>query len=342
MWKVFVVLLGCCLFISCFKLTGLNDENKEELKYFTSFIKYIQTYNRKYNAETFEEKYNIFKENYDTIERLNAQSPNKVFGINKFTDMPQDEFSKFYLLPKGKVQGNKRGTPSSDDLLKPKENIVAPDTFDWRNQGAVTRVKNQAQCGSCWAFSVTENVESVWIIAKKATNTTLKLSPQQIVDCDTDDEGCDGGDTPTAFKYIIKAGGLESDKDYPYTANDGDCAFHKTKVVAKISAWKYATQNSNEDTMKNNLVSWAPLSICVDAARWQFYSGGVMTSKDCGKDLDHCVQLIGYDKNSKGVNYWIVRNSWGTDWGLEGYIYLQMGGDTCGCADEATTAVAST
>jgi len=212
-----------------------------------------------------------------------------------------------------------------------------PDTFDWRTEGAVTPVKNQGQCGSCWAFSVTENVESVWIIATNASASTVDLSAQQVVDCDRDDGGCDGGDTPTAYQYIIKAGGMESEKDYPYHARDGTCKFNKQKVVAKISSFKYATQNSDEDQMQQNLVSWAPLSICVDASTWQFYDGGVISSNDCGTDLDHCTQMIGY-ANDKG-KYWIVRNSWGTDWGVDGYIYLAMGGDTCGCADEATTAV---
>jgi cathepsin F len=326
-----------CSIISCFKLTGLDQPNNKEVKYFTSFINYIQKYGKHYDAVKFEEKYNIFKANFETIEKLNEKSPNKVFGINKFADMTPEEFRKGYLMPKNVVKKRTSLSVSQDDLLLPKK-VDVPDTFDWRKQGAVTKVKNQGQCGSCWAFSVCENVESVWIIATNASVDTIDLSPQQIVDCDRDDGGCDGGDTPTAYKYIIHAGGLESEKDYPYKARDGSCHFQSSKVVAKISSYKYATQNSKEDTMQQNLVSWAPLSICVDASSWQFYDGGVVTPDDCGTDLDHCVQLIGY-ANDKG-KYWIVRNSWGTDWGVDGYIYLKMGGDTCGCADEATTAVA--
>jgi len=329
-----LALIGLICLVTCFKLTGLDQPNNKEVTYFTSFVSFIQKHNRQYDPATFEEKYNTFKANVQRIEKLNEKSPNKVFGINKFADMNPEEFRRNYLMPKGVVQKTTAGPLG--DTLRPR-NKALPDTFDWRKQGAVTAVKNQGQCGSCWAFSVCENVESVYIIATNGSADSVDLSPQQIVDCDTDDGGCDGGDTPTAYKYIIKAGGLEGDKDYPYHARDGSCKFNKQKVVAKITSFKYATQNSDENQMQQNLVSWAPLSICVDAAEWQFYDGGVMTPDDCGTDLDHCVQMIGY-ANDKG-NYWIVRNSWGNDWGVDGYIYLQMGGDTCGCADEATTAV---
>jgi cathepsin F len=332
---VLFVALGLLL-VTSFRLSGLDQPGNKEVTHFTSFVNFVQKYNKQYDAVSFEEKYNIFKENVQRVEQLNAKSPNKVFGVTKFMDMTPEEFRKAYLMPKGLLKKGSKG--SVEDVLVPNLKGSVPDTFDWRTQGAVTPVKNQGQCGSCWAFSVTENVESVWIISTNASVDDIDLSPQQIVDCDTDDGGCDGGDTPTAYNYIIKAGGLESEKSYPYHARDGRCNFKKTLVVAKIKSYKYATQHSNENTMQQNLVSWAPLSICVDASQWQFYDGGVMSSSDCGDDLDHCTQMIGY-ANDKG-KYWIVRNSWGTDWGVEGYIYLQMGGDTCGCADEATTAVA--
>jgi cathepsin F len=280
-------------------------------------------------------RYNNFKANLKTIEKLNANSPNKVFGINKFTDMSRQEFRAKYLMKKGMIKNHK--TLSADQVLVPTVKATV-DRFDWRDKGAVTSVKDQKQCGSCWAFSATENIESVWILGGHGDNKSIILSPQQIVDCDDDDTGCDGGDTPTAFNYVKKAGGLESEKSYPYRGHDGDCKFKVSSVVAKISGFKYATTNSDETTMKGNLVSYAPLSICVDAANWQFYNGGILTPRDCGTDLDHCVQLIGFDATTSH-NYWMVRNSWGTDWGIDGYIKLQMGGDTCGCADEATTAI---
>jgi len=218
--------------------------------------------------------------------------------------------------------------------------ILDSDVFDWRDSGAVTPVKDQGQCGSCWAFSVVENVESMWILAKKGTNESLRLSEQQVVDCDRDDSGCNGGDPPTAYDYIINAPGIMDENNYPYTARDGNCNFDKTKVNAKISQWKYATQSKDEKTLKNNLVSWGPLSICVDAEYWQYYTGGVLTAWQCAwiNMLDHCVDLVGYN-TKETPNYWIVRNSWNTDWGVDGYIYLSMNENTCGMTEEATTAI---
>jgi cathepsin F len=281
-------------------------------------------------------RYHTFKANLDRIEELNNRSTSARFGINKFADLSPQEFKQKYLMK------NPITTPRNIDVnnvLKPK-NIEAPNVFDWRDNGAVTPVKDQGQCGSCWAFSVTENVESMWILSKKSDNKTLRLSEQQVVDCDTSDGGCDGGDTPTAYEYIIGAGGLESESDYPYNAFDGHCKFDTKKITTKISQWKYATTAKDENTLIQNLVSWGPASICVDAEYWQYYSGGVLTAWECAwiNQLDHCVQLVGYNKNAKAP-YWIVRNSWSTEWGVDGYIYLSMNENTCGMTEEATTSV---
>jgi len=180
----------------------------------------------------------------------------------------------------------------------------------------------------------------MWILSKKSNNATLRLSEQQVVDCDTSDSGCGGGDPPTAYAYIMSAGGLEDESFYPYTAQDGTCTFDNTKIDAVISNWKYATTNDDEKLLQQNLVSWGPLSICVDAANWQNYQSGVMTAWECAwvNQLDHCVQLVGYNSQAS-TPYWIVRNSWNTDWGINGYIHLSMFENTCGMTEEATSSV---
>jgi len=180
----------------------------------------------------------------------------------------------------------------------------------------------------------------MWILAGKGTNSSVDCAPQQIVDCDTVDQGCNGGNPPTAYQYVISAGGLDSEASYPYTAEDGNCNFQANSVVAKISNWQYATSDYSEATLQTNLVGWGPLSVCVDAEYWQNYVNGVMDWEECAwiNELDHCVQLVGYDTTAS-TPYWIVRNSWGTSWGIEGYIWLAMGGDTCGITQEATSAV---
>jgi len=215
---------------------------------------------------------------------------------------------------------------------------------DWRTAGAVTPVKNQGQCGSCWAFSATEGLESGWFLGG---HKLVALAPQQLVSCDKVDQGCNGGDLPTAYKYIEKAGGLESEASYPYTSGGGAnsaCKFNAKSIVASMKNWTYAIppcydtcKSQNEGNLQKAVAAYGPASICVNANPWQFYTGGVMKASCPGgySQLDHCVQLVGYHSSGSN-NYWIVKNSWAANWGEQGYIYIQIGKNLCGVADEAT------
>jgi len=217
-------------------------------------------------------------------------------------------------------------------VYEPAPKITAPTSFDWRTKGGVSSVKNQGQCGSCWAFSATENIESVYQIGG---HSMPLLSPQQIVDCDKDCYGCGGGWPYKAFNYVVRAGGQDTDASYPYTARDGSCKFKTNTIGAKIKGYK--SIGRDEHAMQASLTTVAPFSICVDASQWSHYKSGVMRSNQCGHGIDHCVQLVGYDSGANPP-YWIVRNSWGTGWGVSGYIYLEMFKDTCAMADQVTTA----
>jgi len=161
---------------------------------------------------------------------------------------------------------------------------------------------------------------------------------QQVVSCDTNDDGCGGGDPPTAYEYVIGAGGLEPYSDYPYTSENGEtgsCQFNQADILAHISSY---TTIGSEQQAQSYLTSNGPLSVCVDAESWQYYNGGIITtSSDCGTSLDHCVMITGYGSES-GTNYWWVRNSWGTDWGQSGYLQVESGADVCGIAQEITSA----
>jgi len=292
-------------------------------------------YNKAYAS--FEEeamRFDNFKLSLDRIQSRNAVASNTVFGLTKFSDLSTEEFRSTYL-------GSR--IPEDYDtydvgVLNP-EKVDVPQTFDWRTTNKVTPVKNQEQCGSCWAFSTVENIESIYCVKNNIDCTTFPpLSPQEIVDCDTTDSGCEGGWPYNAYQFVITEGGLEDDSDYPYTAQDGTCNFQANLVKVTISSWKYATQNSNEQTLQDNLVAWGPLSVCVDASSWQDYTGGVLMASDCTTSIDHCVQLVGYDM-TQSTPFWIVRNSWGADWGESGYIRLQYGQDTCAVADVATSSV---
>jgi len=214
------------------------------------------------------------------------------------------------------------------------ESLNLPAAFDWRDKGAITPVYSQGQCGSCWAFSVTENVESMWAIQNGKLNN---LAMQQLVDCDigNGDHGCDGGNPPYAFNYIMRVGGLDSLSAYSYTGRNGQCRFNTNAIAAKVKNWGYVTQNDNENAMGQYVYSSGPPSACVDARAWQFYKGGPVTS-GCGRMLDHCVQITGW-QTLGGVNVWNVRNSWGTNWGDQGFIYLARGNNMCAIGTEVTS-----
>jgi hypothetical protein len=308
------------------------EEINEELagRYFRDFLVAFQ---KTYSNEEYVQRYVIFKENLKRTVQMNIDHGSPVFGITKFSDLTPEEFRNSYL--------NFRPLPRNSSQVVVAQPVGEPlDSIDWRTKGAVTAVKDQGQCGSCWAFSATEEVESMWFLANHPLG---ELSPQQVVSCDKTDGGCNGGDTITAYAYI-KKDGLESEATYPYksgnTGANGVCRYNANSVVARITGYVYATKpctdscnNQDETTLQNNLSTKGPVSICVDAESWQFYNGGVL-KRGCPhgyNDLDHCVQLVGFENN-----YWIVRNSWNTDWGIQGYIHIQQGSNLCGIADEAT------
>jgi len=300
------------------------------------FVSWMKTNNKIYPTN---DEYSLrlanFKATLKRIAEKNSKS-NATFAVNKFSDLSPAEFKQLYLMKNPLVPI----IDKNDNQLKPTTEAVPP-TFDWRTSDIVTPVKDQEQCGSCWAFSVTENIESVWMLKKNLkVSNFAPLAPQQIVDCDTSDQGCNGGFPATAYAYIEDAGGLEPESDYPYRGTDNTCSFKKSLVESTISSFKYATTRGDENTLKQNLVSASPLSICVDAANWQDYSSGVMSAWDCCWfcQLDHCVQLVGYDTTAT-TPFYIVRNSWGTSWGESGFIRLAMGSNACGITDYATTSI---
>lgn len=238
---------------------------------------------------------------------------------------------------------------------------AAPASLDWSAEGALTGVKDQGQCGSCWAFSAVEGIESALFMA--TGESPPALSTQQIAACDKDEAdggGCDGGDLAGAFAYVMKAGGIDSEEHYPDTSHTtgrtGFCNWDGNKV-ATVLDWKHAIPpcaeseqaeggdcaNQDEDGLKAALHSFGPLSVCLNAASsWDYYSGGVLSGSCSGawNKLNHCVQLVGYDTTAS-TPYWKVRNSWGTSWGEKGFIRLPMGINSCGIADEVAFVNAS-
>jgi C1A family cysteine protease len=320
-------------------------QNIESDEFYPAFLSWVSEHNKFY--ATREEtilRFDNFKKSMSRINTNNQitkmRGSGATYGLTKFSDRSPEEFSNTYLMKKS-YSAESLDSLDRTNILKSKL-ITTPDTFDWRDHDAVTPVKDQGQCGSCWAFSVTENVESVWILANGLNSSILPMAPQQLVDCDDYSFGCDGGFPPFAYDYLMDAGGLDEEKYYPYTATGGSCAFKASAVEATITGYKFATTPLDETTMKANLASWAPLSIMVDARYWNDYTGGILEEWQCDDVpvLDHCVQAVGFNMTAP-MPYWIVRNSWGTDWGENGYIRIQYGSDTCGLTYCATSATAN-
>jgi len=229
---------------------------------------------------------------------------------------------------------------------------AAPASVDWSTQSVLTPVKNQGQCGSCWAYSATEGIESYLAMN---SGSLRELSEQQIISCDKTDGGCNGGDLPTAWDYVKNAGGIVAESAYPDTSSSagetGSCKKHQlSDKVASVSGFTWAVpectggscKNQDEDGLKAVLASKGPISVCVNAGSWDWYTGGVLGGSCSASynDLDHCVQLVGYDTTAS-TPFWKVRNSWASSWGENGFIRLPMGQNFCGIADEAAIPTAA-
>jgi len=292
-------------------------------------------YNKQYAAEDETFRFNIYIKNRELAAAMNAKAPNTEFGETKFSDLTPEEFRLTYL---SKYAAEPDATLPVAPLYSPEHIQDLPSSFDWTTKGAVTPVKNQGQCGSCWSFSATGNVEGQWFLAG---HNLTGLSEQNLVDCDHEcmiyegekscDSGCSGGLQPNAFTYIIKTGGIDTESSYPYEGVDGQCRFSSNNVGATIS--NFTAVSSDEDQMAAYLVEHGPLAIAADAAEWQFYIGGVFDFP-CGKTLDHGILITGYgvetDIWGKQLPYWIVKNSWGADWGKDGYLWIVRGKGECG------------
>jgi len=324
-----VVVLVLCLVAAALS-ASVHDE----------FRAWMTKHSKTYSGSQFNKAFLAYKINSAKIAKLNAEAKvsglTTVYAHNKFSDIPPAEFKAKYLSGY-KPQTYATAAGASPVLVDASRISDVPDTWSWVTLGKTTAVKDQQQCGSCWAFSATEGVESAWLMAN---NTQVVLSPQQVVSCDKVDQGCNGGDLPTAFAYI-KTAGQEDNADYPYTSgggNTGVCKYKAADVKVHISGFKYAVNDGRKNDSILAVASYAngPLSICVDAETWQNYNGGIL-KRNCGTALDHCVQLVGWGVQS-GTEYWIVRNSWNTDWGLSGYIWIEKnsGKDLCGITEEAT------
>ncbi|KAA8537375.1 hypothetical protein F0562_026938 [Nyssa sinensis] len=270
--------------------------------------------------QSFEEKlhkFEVFKDNLKHIDDRNKKVSNYWLGLNEFADLSHEEFKKMYLGLKAELPKRRRESPEEFTY---RDVVDLPKSVDWRKKGAVTNVKNQGSCGSCWAFSTVAAVEGINQIV---TGNLTSLSEQELIDCDTTfNHGCNGGLMDYAFSFIISNGGLHKEEDYPYLMEEGTCDERKEESeVVTISGYHDVPENSEESLLK--ALANQPLSVAIQASGrdFQFYSGGVFDGH-CGTELDHGVAAVGFG-STKGLDYIIVKNSWGSKWGEKGYIRMK-------------------
>jgi len=311
-------------------LVGLASAFSEE-EYQTAFSDWMHEHEKAYSSEEFLHRYQIFKNNMDYVRDWNNANSQTVLGMTVMADLTNEEYQSIYLGTRVDLTGR-----VAIDLAE-EPSAPAADTVDWRTKGAVTAIKDQGQCGSCWSFSTTGSVEGAHFLA---TGNLVSLSEQNLCDCSRSygNQGCSGGLMDNAFRYIIANKGIDTEASYAYTAKDStSCRYTATNSGATISSYKDVTSGSEAALV--TAVNQQPISVAIDAGHnsFQLYKSGVYYEPACSSTrLDHGVLAVGY--GSDGTNdYWIVKNSWGTSWGMSGFINMARNkNNNCGIATMAS------
>jgi len=315
--KVFALL--CCVAVAS---ASVSNE----------FHSFKTKFNKAYRNEAeHTHRLTAFADNLEKIAKHNKEATEGkhtfTLGVNQFADLTEAEWRDTLTLNIVK-----------DD--KPKYTMKSkvadiPDEVDWRDEGIVTPVKDQAQCGSCWAFSATGSMEAA--LAKK-TGKLVSLSEQNLVDCDNVDSGCNGGLMENAFAWITQNGGINTEEDYPYEAQDKRCRFDENKDTYTVSAF-HEINEKDEDDLTEKIATEGPISVAIDAGKFSFqlYKDGVYYDAGCSSTrLNHGVLAVGYGTEG-GEDFYHVKNSWGAAWGDSGYIKMSRGrNNNCGISTDAS------
>jgi C1A family cysteine protease len=293
-----------------FAMSGPSASNE------AAFRDFLNTHRVGYGTtEEYNYRLGVFEANLKRIEELNQANPQATFAVNQFADRTPEEMAKLMTLQ----------VPAYKKTNARHVKAVNAQAVDWTDMWG--KVKDQGQCGSCWAFSATAAFEARYALNSGSKTVSTYFAEQELVDCDTQSQGCNGGWMDFAFEYLENNGFCTEDQ-YPYTARDGTCKADQCSSGPTDKAYTDLPAK-DEDSLLKELVN-GPVSVAVDASTWSFYSGGIMSS--CGKGLNHGVTLVATD----GSTYAKIRNSWGAGWGEKGHIRIALNQDTCGYADVAS------
>lgn len=303
------------------------------------WIRFKQTHAKVYEQNEDKVRFNLWRNSAALVAKHNAEADQGKhtywLSVNKYADMSSAEFVKVFNGHNATLR--EESNVGSNIQFVHNDNLQVPDSVDWRTEGYVTPVKNQAQCGSCWAFSTTGSLEGQHF---KKTGKLVSLSEQNLVDCSakTGNQGCNGGLMDQAFKYIKENAGIDTEASYPYEGKDGSCRFQAQSVGATDTGF-VDVRSKDEDALKQAVGTIGPVSVAIDASHvsFQLYSHGVYHQNFCSETrLDHGVLVVGYGTESS-ADYWLVKNSWGATWGEEGYIKMSRNRkNNCGIASSAS------
>nr|XP_031839997.1 cathepsin O-like isoform X2 [Nomia melanderi]XP_031839998.1 cathepsin O-like isoform X2 [Nomia melanderi] len=349
-WKtvVYIVLIVSLCFLAI-PIRVDPDHNSEDVKLFET---YVARYNKSYrnNPEEYEERFKQFQRSLRHIEKMNgfrSSQESAYYGLTPYTDMSEDEFLTQTLVPDLSVRGERHRNASyyQHHRLRQSSNRVRrsaglPLKFDWRTKGVVTPVRSQGVCGACWAFSTVEVAESMFAMKN---GTLYELSVQEMIDCAKNSNfGCEGGDICSLLAWLVLSKAtILRESAYPLTRKTGVCRLEKGMLKESSVRIKDFTCDSfvdAEDELLITLATHGPVAAAVNALTWQNYLGGVIQYHCDGSfdNLNHAVQIVGYDKTA-AIPHYIIKNSWGTSFGDGGYMYIAIGSNLCGIANQVSS-----